>query len=192
MHAGRSSTIPRRFMHSSVQEQLRAGAILLLCAHAALSYQSGDTYSSLLSPILTPAIFVDIAVSDYIGRVPSAYQQLDIYDAVHWEHAECSVNNGLIMVVRVYWSLNTLSCPKTHAHSEAKFYLPPTCLSTFGMKHPALLPSRRASPPYPHPAVGRRLSWPGWLGKDTGVVCPPKTVTHTITNQARRMSTLLM
>ena len=41
------------------------------------------------------------------------------------------------------------------------------------------LPSQSITAVWPvlisRPAEGRRLSWPGWLGKDTRVVIPPKT-----------------
>jgi len=44
------------------------------------------------------------------------------------------------------------------------------------------------------PAAGRRLSWPGWRGKDERVVCPLKADIHssTCTNRARRTATSLM
>ena len=51
-------------------------------AHS-LTTDWGYVLLSTLSHSSHPAMFVDIAVSDYVSKVLSAYQQLDIDDAVH-------------------------------------------------------------------------------------------------------------
>jgi len=79
-----------------------------------------------------------------------------------------------------------------------QFYLLPKHLSTCQMNHPAFTHQPQNITALwtvlltSHPGEGRRLSWPGWLGKDTRVVYPPMTVTHAITNRAQRTVTLLM
>jgi len=111
-----------------------------------------------------------------------------------------SCNSKSICKCRFVWRLivKSLKCSGWHLFNGiTQFYLPPTCLSTCGMNHLALLPGCRASPPiwsvlFPYPAKGRRLRWPGWLGKDIRVVCLPKTVTCPSTSWAQCMATLLM
>jgi len=65
----------------------------------------------------------------------------------------------------------------------SQFYLPPTCLSTNGMSHPALTPQpQHITALWPvlvfRLSEGRRLSWPGWLVTYRGGMPAPKTDSH--------------
>jgi len=57
----------------------------------------------------------------------------------------------------------------------SQFYLPPTCLYTYAMSHPAFTPQLRSiTELWPvlisRPVEGRRLNWSRWLVKYRGVL----------------------